>query len=122
MRSWIIAALLLAGCATQEPGAAPASYPPAVSAPAYADARSTASDTEIRDARRAYRTACQRTGSADYCECMTAGMAQILPPGDLNAATAALTGASVSASSAARARAEAARAQVDAGCAQYRRG
>jgi hypothetical protein len=121
MRSWIIAALLLAGCATQEPAAAPASRAPAASAPTYTDARSTASDAEIRDARRAYRSACQSSGSADYCECMTAGMAQILPPADLNVATAALTGASVSASSAARARVEAARAQVDAGCAHYRR-
>jgi hypothetical protein len=59
--------------------------------PAYTeDARSHASDEEIRIARRAYRAACQQLQSDDYCECMTGGMAQSLPPNDLRTATALL--------------------------------
>jgi len=54
------------------------------------DARTEASDEDVRVARRAYRAECQRHHSADYCECMTGGMAQALAPNDLRTATALL--------------------------------
>jgi len=61
------------------------------SAPTHSeDARSHASDEDIRIARRAYRAACQQLQSDDYCECMTGGMAQSLAPPDLRTATALL--------------------------------
>jgi hypothetical protein len=60
-------------------------------APTYReDARTHASDDEVRIARRAYRAACQQLQSDDYCECMTGGMAQSLAPADLATATALL--------------------------------
>jgi hypothetical protein len=89
--------------------------------PSYADARSTASDDEVRVARRAYRAACQQTQTDDYCECMTGGMAQALAPDDLAIATAAFNGRTTDAPQAARARVAAVQAQVEPGCAQYRR-
>src|SRR5512143_2607973 len=67
------------------------------SSPTYQDARSTASDEEVRVARRAYRGACERHNSTGYCECMTGGMAQALSPSELQVATAAFTGAQTSA-------------------------
>ncbi len=54
------------------------------------DARTEASDEEVRTARRAYRAECQRYQTVDYCECMTGGMAQALAPADLGTATALL--------------------------------
>jgi hypothetical protein len=92
----------------------------AVGAPNYEDARSHATDAEIRVARRAYRAACQQHNSTGYCECMTGGMAQALSPSELAVATAAFTGARVTASSATRAHVEAIRADVDRGCAGFR--
>jgi hypothetical protein len=50
------------------------------------DARSHASDEEVRVARRAYRAECQKHKSVEYCECMTGGMAQSLAPADLGIA------------------------------------
>lgn len=88
--------------------------------PSYEDARSHASDDQIRVARRAYRGACERHNSVGYCECMTGGMAQALSPSDLAVATAAFTGAHVSASAETRAHVEETRAQVDRGCASFR--
>lgn len=123
MRLWILTALLVAACASADP-AAPVASQQQAAAPSsgYAtDARSTASDEEVRDARRAYRAACQRTQSEGYCECMTGGMAQALPPNELAVATAALSGQSIEASQEVRTRVEATRAQVDRGCAQFRR-
>jgi hypothetical protein len=121
MRFWIVAALFAAACAGAQPAAEPQSAAASSAPPSYEDARSTATDEEVRDARRAYRAACQRTQSEGYCECMTGGMAQALPPAELAVATAALAGQSVEASSQVRARVEATRAQVDRGCAQFRR-
>lgn len=121
MRLWIVAALFAAACAGAQPSTSSQSAPATATPPSYEDARSTATDEEVRDARRAYRAACQRTQSEGYCECMTGGMAQALPPAELAVATAALTGQSVEASSAVRARVEATRAEVDRGCAQFRR-
>lgn len=82
MRTFIIAiALALAAPALAQTSGAPT----------YSeDARSFASDEDIRIARRAYRAACQQLQSDDYCECMTGGMAQSLPPNDLRTATALL--------------------------------
>ena len=113
MRALILAIVLAAACASAEP-AAQTGGPSAAGAPNYEDARSQASDAEIRDARRAYRSACQRYQSTAYCECMTGGMAQMLSPADLRLAIAALAGAS------APANVEAARAEVDRGCARFR--
>lgn len=125
MKAWILGLALVAACTSPQPASeaqtAQASSP-AASSPNYGDARSTATDAEVRDARRAYRSACQQSQSDDYCECMTGGMAQALSPAELSVATADLTGAQSSASAANRARVEAVRAQVDAGCAQFRRG
>jgi len=92
----------------------------AQSEPTYGDARSTASDEEVRVARRAYRAACQQLNDAGYCECMTGGMAQALTPDQLALATAAFTGQSVAASAETRAHVEATRAEVERGCAQFR--
>ena len=86
---------------------------------AEADA-STASDEAVRDARRAYRAACQQSRSDAWCECMTGGMAQALPPQDLAIATAAFTGAGIEASSEARARVASTRGDVEQSCQQYR--
>src|SRR5690242_3699658 len=69
----------------------------ASSTPTYEDARSNASDADVRVARRAYRGACERHNSTGYCECMTGGMAQALSPSELAVATAAFTGAHVNA-------------------------
>jgi hypothetical protein len=73
----------------------------------------------VRVARRAYRAACERHNSVDYCECMTGGMAQALSPSELAVATAAFTGAHVNASAETRAHVEAMRTEVDRGCSQF---
>lgn len=117
MRLWIVALVFVAACAAGQPAAQANGQS---SAPTYEDARSTASDAEVRDARRAYRAACQTRHSDAYCECMTGGMAQILPPADLAIATADFSGQTVPASQAARDRVEARRTEVDRGCAQFR--
>jgi hypothetical protein len=54
------------------------------------DARTEASDDDVRVARRAYRAECERHQTTEYCECMTGGMAQALAPGELRIATALL--------------------------------
>lgn len=51
-----------------------------------ADARAVASDADVGQARRAYRAQCNRFESADFCECVTAGVAQALSPADLHMA------------------------------------
>jgi len=111
-------ALFVIACASAAP--APQQGGGAGAEPSYADARSTASDEEVRVARRAYRAACQQRHPDGYCECMTGGMAQVLAPADLAIATAALGGQNVTASAEARARVEAARADADRACAQFR--
>jgi hypothetical protein len=124
MKYLILAAVLIAAaCATgtappSQAAAAPGSQATS-SSPNYQDARSTASDEDVRVARRAYRGACERRNSTGYCECMTGGMAQALAPSELAVATAAFTGAQVSASAETRAHVEATRAQVDHGCASF---
>jgi hypothetical protein len=117
MKRWIVALVFVAACAAGQPATQAAGQS---QTPTYEDARSTATDAEVRDARRAYRAACQTRHSGAYCECMTGGMAQILPPADLAIATAAFTGQSVQASQEARDRVEIRRTEVDRGCAQYR--
>ncbi len=127
MKYLILAAVLIAAgaCAT---GAAPSSQAEAAqggqsssasASPNYEDARSSASDEEVRVARRAYRGACERRNSTGYCECMTGGMAQALSPSELAVATAAFTGAGVQVSVQMRAHVEAVRTQVDHGCATF---
>jgi hypothetical protein len=126
MKYLILAAVLIAAaCASGGPPsqASPAQgghSSSAASSPNYEDARSTASDEEVRVARRAYRGACERHNSIGYCECMTGGMAQALSPSELAVATAAFTGASVTASSETRAHVETVRVEVDRGCASFR--
>lgn len=119
MRTWIFAALFVAACASADP-ATPQQENAAAAQPNYQDARSTASDAEVRDARRAYRAACQQRHSEGYCECMTGGMAQALAPAELAVATAVFTGASVQATDAVRQRVATVRQDVDRGCAQFR--
>ena len=121
MKIWIVALVFVAACAASQPAAQTSSSSASSSqAPTYEDARSTATDDQVRDARRAYRSACQTRHSLEYCECMTGGMAQILPPADLAIATAAFTGATVQASQEARDRVEVRRTEVDRGCVQFR--
>lgn len=126
MKYWMFAVLFAAACASPEPAAAPqqggaAPAEAAQSSPTYDDARSSASDAEVRDARRAYRYACQQGQSEAYCECMTGGMAQALAPRELAVATAALTGQNVAASTETRSRVDSVRTEVDRGCVQFRR-
>jgi hypothetical protein len=118
MKTWIIALVFVAACAASPPAAQTSGSGGQSSEPSYEDARSTATDAEVRDARRAYRSACQTRHSDAYCECMTGGMAQVLPPADLAIATAAFTGQTVQASQEARDRVAARRTEVDRGCAQ----
>ena len=126
MKYWTLAAIFVVACAgaapTSETASQAASPSASSSSPTYSDARSSASDAEVRDARRAYRSACEQHQSTGYCECMTGGMAQALPPAELAVATAAFTGQTVSASSSVRDHVAAVRADVDRGCAQFRRG
>jgi len=122
MKYWLVAAVFAAACASAEP--AQTQRPEMAEdrgGPVYADARDVASDAEVRDARRAYRAACQTRHSDAYCECMTGGMAQILPPQELAVATAAFSGRAVQAPQDVRDRVEARRTEVDRGCMQFRR-
>jgi hypothetical protein len=57
--------------------------PPASSVP---DARSLASDQEVGEARRYYRAQCSRHQSAEFCDCVTAGVAQALMPQEVRIA------------------------------------
>ncbi|MBI3439790.1 MAG: hypothetical protein HY054_14280 [Proteobacteria bacterium] len=121
MKYLILAAVLVgAACMTASAAGTHRQTSGTSSSPTYEDARSNASDEEVRVARRAYRAACERHNSVGYCECMTGGMAQALAPSELAVATAAFTGAHVSASAETRAHVEATRSQVDRGCVTFR--
>ena len=125
MRSLILAAVLvLAACASSEPASEPVSAPAAPqtqSQPTYQDAQSSASEGDVRVARRAYRDACRANGgSADRCECLTSSLAQTLSPADLTAETARLSGAAAPAARDQAGRISLARTQADAACAQFR--
>lgn len=50
------------------------------------DARSLASDQAVGEARRAYRGACSQFQNAAYCDCTTAGVAQVLMPDEVQIA------------------------------------
>jgi hypothetical protein len=50
------------------------------------DARSLASDAAVGEARRAYRAACSEHQNAAYCDCTTAGVAQVLMPDEVRIA------------------------------------
>jgi hypothetical protein len=67
---------------TQRPMVASATGSPTV----IPDGRTFASDREVGVARRAYRAACQRHENAGFCDCVTAGVAQALPPSDVRLA------------------------------------
>ncbi len=54
------------------------------------DARTMASDQEVGQARRAYRAACDRYETYAFCECVTAGVAQALPPADVRMAASTI--------------------------------
>ena len=73
------------------------------------------SDLWLRD-----RAACERHLSAGYCECMTGGMAQELPPNELAVATAAFSRQHVNASPEQRAHVESVRADYDRACSNVR--
>jgi outer membrane PBP1 activator LpoA protein len=127
MRSLIVAAaLVLAACASAEPASEPASAPAASQAASqsqttYQDAQSSASESDVRTARRAYRDACRTNGgSADRCECLTSSLAQTLSPADLNAETARLSGGAAPSARDQAARMSLARTQADAACTQFR--
>lgn len=66
-----------------DPNASATPAPPSAEAP---DARQFASDAEVGAARRAYRASCERYESAGFCDCLTAGVAQALPPQDVRIA------------------------------------
>lgn len=50
------------------------------------DARSLASDRDVGEARRYYRAQCTRHQSAEFCDCVTAGVAQALMPQEVRIA------------------------------------
>lgn len=50
------------------------------------DARSLASDQAIGEARRYYRAQCDQYESAAFCDCVTAGVAQVLMPEEVRIA------------------------------------
>jgi len=51
------------------------------------DARAIASDREVGEARRAYRASCNSSGeNAGFCDCVTAGVAQVLMPSEVRIA------------------------------------
>ena len=124
MRLLAIAALFaVVSCASPEgspSGAQSSQSSQTASEPNYQDARSVASDAAVRDARRAYRSACQQTRSNEWCECMTGGMAQALPPVELAIATAEFSGQGAQGSQSAREHVAQTRAAVERGCSQYR--
>ncbi|MBX3430500.1 MAG: hypothetical protein KF779_13045 [Hyphomonadaceae bacterium] len=121
MRLLAIATLFFAvSCASPEGAPTGAEQAQATATQNYGDARSVASDDAVRDARRAYRTACQQSNSDGWCECMTGGMAQALPPAELAIATAAFAGGTVQASDPARQHVAQTRAAVERGCDQFR--
>lgn len=53
---------------------------------AATDARSLASDQSVGEARRYYRAQCNQYESAAFCDCVTAGVAQILMPEEVRIA------------------------------------
>jgi len=55
-------------------------------APPIQDARALASDQEVAEGRRAYRSACAEYQTAEYCDCVTAGVAQALMPAEVHIA------------------------------------
>jgi hypothetical protein len=121
MRHWLIVALFAVACASPAPsGAQRPEIAEEWGGPVYADARDRATEEQIRDARRAYRAACQTRNSHGWCECMTGGMAQVLHPDDLAIATADFSGQPVQAPQAARDRVAAGRSEVERGCEQFR--
>ena len=75
-----------AGMKPVEPGDANASATPAPPSAESPDARQVASDAEVGVARRAYRASCQRYESFGFCDCLTAGVAQALPPREVRMA------------------------------------
>lgn len=86
----VVVAGLVAAVFTLE-GAAFAYKPvPATPAPPVEltapDARSLASDQAVGEARRAYRAACSQHQNAAYCDCTTAGVAQVLMPDEVRIA------------------------------------
>lgn len=115
MRIILAAAFFAAACATTAP-ADPVPPPAPSASSAYQDARSVASEADIRTSRRAYRAACQQRYAAEHCECMTGSMAQTLAPPDLDIAAARFGGAT-----AANARVDAAQASAEAACASVAR-
>ncbi|MGE3143370.1 MAG: hypothetical protein AB7L65_08620 [Hyphomonadaceae bacterium] len=97
------------------------------------DARSVASDDEVRVARRAYRAACERVENQGFCECVTAGVAQALSPADVRIAaqtlperlaaegdSAARAGTDTAVSADAMTRIETAESHYADACAQFR--
>lgn len=99
MRTSLAAALLLcsasvAGVAIAQTDAKPVGHgvltqavepmtPPPAPTP---DARTLASDQDVGEARRAYRAQCSQFQTAEYCDCVTAGVAQALMPEEVRIA------------------------------------
>lgn len=96
MKTPLIAALMLgaaslAGAAlaqNQPMPAEPAVAPVAPGSPvaSTSDAQAIASAEEVGVTRRAYRAACERHESHGFCDCVTAGMAQVLTPAEMRIA------------------------------------
>lgn len=111
----LVAAVLLAACASSGP------TPQSQNQPNYQDAQASASEVEVRVARRAYRDACRADGgSADRCECLTSSLAQTLSPADLSAETARISSGAAPSGRDQAGRISLARTQADAACAQFR--
>ena len=95
MKTPLIAALMLGAAslagvalAQTEPKPAEPVAPAATTSPvaSTSDAQSHASAEEVGVTRRAYRAACERHESRGFCDCITAGMAQVLAPTEMRIA------------------------------------
>jgi hypothetical protein len=67
----------------QMPASPNAGIPAELAAP---DAQSLASTQEVGEARRYYRSQCNRYENAGFCDCVTAGVAQALLPAEVRMA------------------------------------
>ena len=95
MKTHLIAALMLgaaslagAALAQNQPMPAEPAAPAESTSPvaSTSDAQSLASAEEVGVTRRAYRAACERHESHGFCDCVTAGMAQVLTPAEMRIA------------------------------------
>lgn len=87
MRKLVITALLAASVSAGAIAYAQVIDPMTPATGTIPDARSVASDQEVGEARRHYRAQCERSGETHaFCDCVTAGVAQVLLPAEVRLA------------------------------------